>query len=320
MRPRGVLPILVLTAAGTLFRAPAAHAQLPKSLERCLPYPTYAQEVDAMYSKPKPAEDTETEPEKTFVIDSVEFDGPITLPREARRKLIEDLTKTEFPGTPDRPRLDEIAEVNIRGAWQDEGYFTVSDTVTARELGGDALRRHIALEVHVDEGLRYTLGKLEFRSSDPDVPLVFTIEELRNTFPLKEGDVFDAGKIRGSLHAYRKLYGAQGYDDFTAEPDFDVNDANGSIGLTLTFDQQKQYHILGIQVDTSDARIESILRSMMKPGDVFDYEVLQRFFDENKSELPPNASIYENVHMVKNVKNATVSMRFDFFTCPDSVN
>jgi outer membrane translocation and assembly module TamA len=320
MSRREILAMVVLTVSGTVLDLPAARAQLPENIERCLPYPTYAQEVNAMHSTPKPAESADTKSDKTFVIDTVEFDGPITLPEPARRKLIDDLTKTEFHGSPDRPVLDEIAEVSIRGTWQDEGYFTVSDTVTAEDLGADVYRQHIALKVHVDEGLRYTLGKLEFISSDPDVPLVFTTEELRNAFPLKEGDVFDADKIRRSLDAYHKLYGAQGYADFTAEPEFDVNHANQRIGLTLSLDQQKQFHITTIQVDNSDARIESILRSMMKPGDLFDYDVLEKFFEENKSELPPNASIDESVHMQKNVKDGTVSMRFDFFTCPDSVN
>jgi hypothetical protein len=320
MSRREILAMVVLTVSGTVLDLPAARAQLPDNIERCLPYPTYAQEVNAMYSKPKPADDTDARPEKTFVIDTVDFDGPITLPEPARRKLIDDLTKTEFDGRPDGPVLDEIAEVNIQGTWQDEGYFTVSDTVTAEDLGADTYRQHIALKVHVDEGLRYTLGKLEFRSSDPDVPLVFTTEQLRNMFPLKEGDIFDADKIRESLEAYDKLYGAQGYVDFTVEPEFDVNHANRRIGLTLSLDQQKQLHIATIQVDNSNARIESILRSMMKPGDLFDYDVLKKFFEENKSELPPNASIDENVHMGKNVKDGTVSLRFDFFTCPDAEN
>jgi hypothetical protein len=320
MSRREILAMVVLTVSGTVLDLPAARAQLPENVERCLPYPTYAQEVNAMYSKPKPAESADTKSDKTFVIDTVDFDGPITMPEPARRKLIDDLTKTEFHGSPDRPVLDKIAEANIRGTWQDEGYFTVSDTVTAEDLGGDADHRHIALKVHVDEGLRYTLGKLEFRSSDPDAPLVFTTEQLRNMFPLKEGDVFDASKIRGSLDAYQKLFAAQGYIDFTVEPEFDVNHANQRIGLTLSLDQQKQLHIATIQVDNSNARIESILRSMMKPGDLFDYDVVKKFFEENKSELPPNASIDENVHMVRNVRDGTVSLRFDFFTCPDSVN
>jgi outer membrane translocation and assembly module TamA len=314
------LPILGLTAAVTLYCAPAAHAQLPERVERCLPYPTYAQEVDAMFSKPKPAEAVDTTPDKTFVIDSVEFDGPITLPEPARKKLVHDLKTMEFLGTPDRPELDEIAEVNVRGAWQDEGYFKVSDAVTAKDLGGDEFRRHIALIVHVDEGLRYTLGKLAFRSSDADEPLAFTEPELRKEIDLKEGDIFDADKIRESLDAYRKLYASRGYIDFSSEPDFDVDDATKRISLTLVLDQQKQFHVGDVVVDGLDAKTESNLRSTIGPGDVFRYEAVEKFIDENKSALPPDASLRDFKLTLKNVKDGTVSMHFDFFTCPDRRN
>ena len=41
---------------------------------------------------------------------------------------------------------------------------------------------------------QYRMGKLAFRSSDPDQGLIFKSEILARAFPLKEGDVFDADK------------------------------------------------------------------------------------------------------------------------------
>lgn len=318
MGPRGILPILVLASAGILFCAPVANAQLPERIERCLPYPTYAQEVDAMFSKPAGAVDTT--PDKTFVIDSIDFDGPITLPEPAREKLVHDLKTTVFLGAPDRPELDEIAEVSIRGTWQDEGYFKVSDAVTAKDLGGDQFRRHLALMVHVDEELRYRLGKLAFQSVDADEPLVFTESELRKEIDLKEGNIFVAYKIRESLDTYRKLYASRGYIDFSAEPQFDVNDQTQRVSLTLVLDQGKQFHVGDVVVDGLNAETEEILRSTIKPGDVFRYEAVEKFIDENKSALPPDASLRDFELTLKNVKDGTVSMHFDFFTCPNRRN
>jgi hypothetical protein len=314
MCPRGVLLILVLTAASTLFRAPAALAQLPKKVERCLPYPTYAQEVDAMFSK---ATLKNVSTKRVVVIDSVEFDGPITLPEQARLKLVDDLKKLEFDAN--SKWLDEVAEVSLRGTWQDLGYFNVVAEATARDTGGDALHEHVVLTAHVEEGLQYFQGRLNIRSVDPDVPLVFTQEVLRNVYPLREGDLFEADKIRKSLDAYRQLYAAHGYIDFSAEPDFDVDDADRRISLTLGLDQQKQFRIDRVEVDGLDPRTESILRSMIKPGDVFNYDLVKGFFEENKSVLPPDAS-FDDVNIEKNVKKGTASLRFDFFTCPMSAN
>lgn len=311
MGSRGILPILALASSGILFCAPAVHAQLPERVERCLPYPTYAQEVDAMYPKTWPKKGA---PRKVVVIDSVDFDGPITLPEGERLKLVDDLKKQEFDA--DSKWLDEVAEVELRGTWQDLGYFKVAAEATARDTGGDALHEHVALIAHVQEGLQYFQGNLKIRSADPDVPLVFTLDVLRDVYPLREGDLLDADKIRKSLDAYRQLYGAHGYIDFSAEPNFDVNDETRRVSLMLVLDQQKQYHIDKVEVSGLDARTESLLRSMIKPGDVFNNDVVKQFFVENKSVLPSNASPEQNLEIKKNVRDGIASLRFDFFTCP----
>jgi Surface antigen variable number repeat len=311
MRPREILPLLALIAAGILFRAPASQAQLPERVERCLPYPTFAQELDAMYTKP---ELNTTSTRRVIVIDSVDFDGPITLPEQARLKLMDDLKKHEFDA--DSKWLDEVAEVALTGAWQDQGYFKVIAAATAKDTGSDALHEHVALTAHVEEGLQYFQGTLNFRSSDPDVPLAFSQEVLRNVYPLREGDVFSASKIRKSLDGYRQLYGARGYVDFTAEPEFEVNDETKRVSLMFVLDQNTQFRIDRVEVDGLDPGAESILRSMIKPGDVLDLELVKAFFKENKSVLPPDASL-DDLKIKKNVKQGTASLRFDFFHLPD---
>ena len=112
-----------------------------------------------------------------IVIDSVEFDEPITLPQAARLKLVDDLEKLELDA--DSKWLEKVEKSEITGAWQDQGYFKATVTATAREVANDGQRQHVALKVHVDEGLQYFQGKLEFRSVEPDIPLVFTTDVLQ---------------------------------------------------------------------------------------------------------------------------------------------
>ena len=137
---------------------------------------------------------------------------------------------------------------------------------------------------------------------------------------MREGEVFNAGKIRGSLVAYRQLYGARGYIDFSSLPEFDVNDRTRRLNLRMEMDQQKQFRIDKVDVSGLDPRTEGLLRSTVKPGDVFDSDLVNQFFDENKSVLPPDASPRENLAVEKNVKAGTASLRFDFFTCPNPAN
>ena len=117
-------------------------------------------------------------PKKVVIIDSVDFDGPITLPAQNQQKLIDDLKHLELDA--DSQWLEEVEEVPIRAAWQDDGYFKAVVNATAKAVGDDARGEHVALTVHVDEGLQYFQGTVEFASSDPDSPLVFSSEELRS--------------------------------------------------------------------------------------------------------------------------------------------
>jgi len=85
-------------------------------------------------------------------------------------------------------------------------------------------------------------------------------------------------------------------------------------------DQQKQFRIDKVDVSGLDPRTEGLLRSRVKSGDIFNSDLIHQFFEENQSALPPDASPRENLSVEKNVKAASASLRFDFFTCPNPAN
>jgi outer membrane protein insertion porin family len=220
----------------------------------------------------------------------------------------------------DRPKLDEDMEVGIRGLYQDHGFFKV--VVDVKELktvdveGGLPLigNRHgkaTNIVISVEEGEQYKMGKLSFRSSDPDQGLIFKQELLQHAFPLKEGDVFDADRIRKSLDSFRKLYGEYGYIDFTAEPEFDVNDSKKVVNLTLNFDQQKQFFVRRIEFSGNTTTRDKVIRReiLLDEGQVFN----NRYWE--LSILRLNQLGYfdpikpENAELKKNVKNGTVDIK-----------
>ena len=161
---------------------------------------------------------------------------------------------------------------------------------------------------------------MQFASHDPENALVFSYEELRSLYPLREGDVFNADKIKASLDAYQRLYPAHGYSDFSATPGFDVDDKARRVNLRIEMDQRKKFRIDKVDVSGLDPRTEGLLRSTVKSGDVFNGDLINQFFDENQSLLPPVASPRENLTVEKNVKAGTASLRFDFFACPNPAN
>ena len=95
----------------------------------------------------------------------------------------------------------------------------------------------VRVEWNVSNRIQFRMGSLKFRSSDPEVGLVFKSDLLARAFPIKEGEVFSADKIRKALDNYKKLYGEYGYIDFVPEPVTEIDDVKKVVNLTMEFDQ-----------------------------------------------------------------------------------
>ena len=225
----------------------------------------------------------------------------------------------------DRPKLDEDLEVGVRGLYQDHGYFKVvvdvKDLMTVDEnkagiplpipVIGSKHGKATNIAVSIQEGEQYRMGKLTFRSSDPDQGLIFKPDVLARVFPLKQGDIFDADKIRKSLDNYRKLYGEYGYIDFTAEPSFEVKDDAKIVNLTLAFDQQKQFFVRRIEFSGNTTTRDKVIRReiLLDEGQVFN----NRYWELSLLRL--NQLGYfdtikpENAELKRNVKAGTVDIK-----------
>jgi outer membrane translocation and assembly module TamA len=163
-------------------------AQISRRFDRCLPYPTLAEEIDDVRDEVRAqsaAAASATTLSRTIVIDDVKFDQPTRMPASVRERVVAELKMRTFAA--DSGWLEEIENVSIRGAWQDEGFLKVAPTATVQVISTDPAVQQVVLTVHLDEGLRYRLGDFQFRSSDPTAPLVFSNEELRKLIQLREG-------------------------------------------------------------------------------------------------------------------------------------
>jgi outer membrane protein assembly factor BamA len=317
MRFWSAFRFLVLAVICVCLRLPVVHAQLPRRLEQCLPYPTLAEEIEDMREEVQAKMNLGASPPAPATrgsIEAIKFEGQIHLPATLLNKLITQLKQRGFGSGSEW--LDEIQDVPIRAAWQDNGYFRVITTAESRLIDGDFTHLYFSVTVHVDEGLQYRLEDVTFRSSDPDTPLVFPPERLRRLIFLQDGEIFSVDQIRNSLEALKKFYGTQGYIDFTATPFMDLDDSAGLISLRMELDQQKQYRIGKVEVWGPNPEFESLLKSKLKRGDIFDYQAIEDFIKENTSTLPADVSP-SDVELRRNVKYGTVDLRFDFAACPD---
>lgn len=185
----------------------------------------------------------------------------------------------------------------------------------------DGETQHVVLTIHVDAGIQYRLGKVAFRTnaafrtSDPDEPLVFSVGELRPLLSLQEGDVFNVARIRESLDAMHRRYGENGYINFVATPNTEVNDATQRISLIFELDQGKQYRIGQVEVHGLDPRREAALTSELHPGDIFRNSTVE----DAVQSLAPGISaddLKKVLSLHKNEKSGTVAITVDFSQHP----
>jgi hypothetical protein len=294
MARRAALPVSLLAAICSMLWSAPCRAQYPQSPKPC--------------SVPSVSEDEATS--RKVIVDSIQFDGPIHLSDSDVAQVVAESNRSEL-NPDDSGWSEDLIQIGLRGAWQDRGYFRVMVTGEVQSLGGDSLEERFLVKVHVNEGPQYHLGDLRFTSSAPDDLIAFSESELRSAFPLREGELFNVGVVRKGIEELTQLYGSQGYIDFTVVPDTEIDDHLQRISLVLVLDQQKQFRIRNMDVVGLAAELEALLKSKLKPGDVFNPTVAMDFFEENKAALPPGLSP-NKLQVRRNARNGTVDLLFNF--------
>ena len=185
----------------------------------------------------------------------------------------------------DRDKLNEDLEVGIRGLYQDNGYFRVLVDVAnienvdteGNKLGmpvpimGRSKGKAVNITIRIEEGPKYHMGTLKIVSADPDKALSLKVDALKSAFPIKQGEVLNVSKLRKAMKDYTSIYGEYGFIDFTPEPEFDIDDANKVINLTLKFDEQKQYYVRRIDFSGNTTTRDKVIRRelLLDEGQLF---------------------------------------------------
>jgi outer membrane protein assembly factor BamA len=314
MFARGLIPIVPLF----LVCIPSAVGQLPKRVEKCLPYPTLAQEIKEM----RPADPAL--PRVRVRVTRVEFDSKDDTPPDAREEISAELRSRVFEREANTDHLDdlanEIAEVSVRGTLQDRGYFTVMTAAKLVAIQSEGREVSVTAIISAKTGPQYWTGDIRIEPADSDSPLRMSPEVLRGLVPLQRGELFNVGKVREGLKNLALAYGREGYVDMTTEPSIQIDEAREIIDMVLKIDQQAQYRIgtiefLGINTVTR----EKLAESLPKPGEVFDGTRLEEFFKVNQAILASDVS-RDDVNVRRDPKTKTVAVLFDFRTCSAQPN
>ncbi len=229
-------------------------------------------------------------------VGQIQFDGNTIF---SRRKLIRSMRMSrpyvipmgiyDYPlmsKTFDRAKLDQDMEIGIRGMYQNAGYFRVDvkdPTLTSVDISRGGLPLPIPLigrkngratniAIPIEEGEQYRMGRLVIRSSDPEKGLSLRRDYLESIFPLKTGDIFDVSKVRTGMENYTKLYGTQGFIDFTATPTTQENTTDHTVDLTFDFDEQKRFSVRRIEFAGNLTTRDRVIRRelLLSEGEIYD--------------------------------------------------
>jgi outer membrane translocation and assembly module TamA len=310
MRARSFLPVLPLT----MVCISSAFAQLPKRVEKCLPYPTLAQEIRDMQP---------TSSRMSVSVSRVEFGAMDDLPEDAKQEIVAKLRTQIFHPATGPAYIDdltrEIVEVPVMAAFQNRGYFKAQPAVHIEILNNQDSLITVSVTINVAPGPQYRIGDIRVESEDGGA-LQFAPAVLRAVIPLQVGDLFSVENIRTGLDNLSRAYAREGYIDMTAEPVMDIDDAHHTIDMVIKIDQQTQYRVgtIGLHGVTTAARMK-LLQSLPRPGEIFDRTRLDNFIQSNRPLLPPDVST-EDISVRRDLKSKTVAISFELSNClPDGI-
>jgi outer membrane protein insertion porin family len=287
----------------------AVQPQAPRGIEDCLPYPTFAQEL-------KQVRDERSLPfvlPMKIKIRRAGFTGNVGLSAQALQRIATSLEKPTWDD--DSDWLQEIKD-RLADAWRHHGYFQPKVNVQQRVLGRNAQTINIGLIVHLDAGRQYRLEEIRFLNGKQ-----FPTQQLRRSFSMDAGEVFDTHKIQRGIESLRKLYGSQGFINFTAVPDTRIDQKRRRISLDIDMDEGKQFHISDVSVVGLDSSLASRLleQSKLQTGEIFNPAKLDDFFARNKADLLPHVRPEDDTERVINDAEGTVTLRVNLLRsqgCP----
>jgi len=190
--------------------------------------------------------------------------------------IFEDL----FPQTFDASKLEEDTE-RVRQAYRDRGYANAAveqPKTQIRDQGGlnwftfrPNKGKRIDILMGIEEGGRYKLGSITFSGNKA----VTNVKALRGTFPVKDGDWFNATAIGKGLDNLKKAYGTLGYINFGAIPKLSYDDQKKTVSMAIDIDEGKPFYVSRIEFQGNTITRDRVIRRelMLDEGSVYNSQL-----------------------------------------------
>jgi outer membrane protein insertion porin family len=146
------------------------------------------------------------------------------------------------------------------------------------------------ITINVEENEQYRVGEVKVTGNKQ-----FNEILIRAILGLVPGEIFNEERLRKSFDNLKKLYGAQGFINFTAVPLQDFDEAKKIVNLTINVDEDRRFYVNRIAFAGNTTTRDKVIRRevMVEEGQVFNSSLwdmsLQRlnqlgYFEEIKTE------------------------------------
>ncbi len=191
--------------------------------------------------------------------------------------IFEDL----FPQTYDAAKLEEDTE-RVRQAYRDKGYANAAveePKTQIRDEGGlnfftfrPNKGKRIDILLPIEEGGRYRLSDITFSGNKA----VKNVKGLRATFPIKDGDWFNATDISKGLDNLKKAYGTLGYINFGAIPQVHYDDQTKTVSINVDIDEGYPFYVSRIEFTGNTITRDKVIRRelMLDEGSVYNSQLV----------------------------------------------
>lgn len=185
-----------------------------------------------------------------------------------------------FAQTFDASKLEEDTE-RVRHAYLDKGYYNAAveePKTQIRDEGGlnwftfrPNKGKRIDILMPIEEGARYRLGTITFTGNKA----VNNQKALRGTFPIKDGDWFNATMMGKGLENLKKAYGQLGYINFGAIPKPVFDEQKKTVSLNVDIDEGKPFYVSRIEFQGNTVTRDRVIRRelMLDEGSVYNSQL-----------------------------------------------
>lgn len=184
----------------------------------------------------------------------------------------------------DSLRLDIL---RLEGFYKENGYIRVQ--VHEPKIEVDKEEKEINIEITIEEGLPYTLGKVTVQ------PVAeFSEEELRKNLKIKSGEVYNVSLLRQDILSIGERFSEKGYAYADVKPVTVIDDKKRTVDMDIQINPGRKVYVGKINVAGNTRTRDNVIRRefRLKEGEIFNSKKLKR----SKQRLN-NLGFFENVKL-----------------------